>query len=111
MKAVKKVRPFLALLFYYIKSLTLANLRVAYDIVRPGLQIEPGFIVIPLKVKTDLEIMLFAHLLMMTPGTMCLDISPDRRRMHVHAINLKDIEALKKELTDGLENRILEVLR
>lgn len=111
MKAFKKIRALFALIIYYLKSLVIANIRVAIDILRPGHQIQPGFIVLPMKVKTDFEIMMFAHLLMMTPGTMCLDISPDRKWMHIHAIDLKDTEALKKELSEGLEKRILEVLR
>ena len=95
----------------YLFSLLLANLRIAFDILRPGLNIQPGIILIRIRAQTDFELMVFTNLLMMTPGTMALDISKDRNWMSVHVMYLHDVKELRKELEVDLQNKVLEVLR
>jgi multicomponent Na+:H+ antiporter subunit E len=71
----------------------------------------PGIIAFPLDAKSDLEITLFANLLTLTPGTLSLDVSSDKKILYVHALYVKDADSFRSELKNGLEKRLLEVLR
>lgn len=97
----------------YLGELFLANLRVAYDVATPKHHMRPGVIAIPLDATTDLEITMLANLITLTPGTLSLDLSPDRRVLYIHAmyIDSGDIEALRRRIKQSLERRVLEVLR
>ncbi|UWX57740.1 Na+/H+ antiporter subunit E [Chlorobaculum sp. MV4-Y] len=98
-------------LLYFLKELILANLRVAFDILTPKNYLEPGIVEVPLDVKSDLEITLFANLVTLTPGTLSLDVSADRKILYVHVMYLQDEEHFMCELKEGLEKRLIEVMR
>ncbi len=99
------------LLLFFIKKLIIANVRVAYDVFTPGYVMRPGILAVPLDAETDLEITLLANLITLTPGTLSLDVSHDRRTLYIHAMYADDPEAVKLSIKDGFERRILEVLR
>lgn len=88
-----------------------ANLRVAYDVVTRAHTSTPAVVAVPLRAKTDLEITLLANLISLTPGTLSLDVSPDRRTLYVHAMFAAEPEVLRQEIREGLERRLLEVMR
>jgi multicomponent Na+:H+ antiporter subunit E len=110
-KYFSKIPIAIRFIFYFIKELVIANLKVAFDIITPKDYMRPGIIAVPLNVKTDIEITLFANLLTLTPGTLSLDVSNDRKFLYVHALYVKDADSFRKELKEGLEKRLLEVLR
>jgi multicomponent Na+:H+ antiporter subunit E len=64
-----------------------------------------------LDARTDAEIMLVANLISLTPGTLSLDISEDRRVLYIHVMFLDDIEKTRQQIKQGLERRVLEVMR
>ena len=86
--------------------------RVARDVLSPRLRVRPGVVAVPLDARTDLEITLFANLVSLTPGTLSLDVSPDRRTLYVHAMDLPDgdVEAWSRELK-RTEARVIGLLR
>lgn len=98
-------------LLYFLKELIVANLRVAYDILTPENYMTPGIVEVPLDVESDLEITLFANLVTLTPGTLSLDVSKDRKTLYVHAMYLDDPEQFRRELKEGLEKRLIEIMR
>ena len=71
----------------------------------------PAILAIPLDVKTDLEITAFANLITLTPGTLSLEVSEDRKTLYIHAMYVDDINLFKERLKKGLERRLLQVLR
>jgi multicomponent Na+:H+ antiporter subunit E len=99
--------------FFYLGQLLLSNLRVAYDVVTPTHYMRPGVIAVPLDATTDAEITLLSNLITLTPGTLSLDLSPDRRILYVHAMYIDngDVEEACRQIKDGLERRVLQVLR
>ncbi len=103
-----KVLSFVA---YYIKEVLLSNFVVARDVLTPTHYMKPGIVAIPLRAETDFEITLLANLITMTPGTLSLDISDDRKTLYVHAMYVHDIDALRSEITDNLERLVLEIVR
>mgnify|MGYP000675226036 CR=1 FL=1 len=110
-KYFSKIPVTIKFIFYFIKELIMANLKVAFDIITPKDYMSPGIIAFPLDAKTDLEITLFANLLTLTPGTLSLDVSSDKKILYVHALYVKDADSFRSELKNGLEKRLLEVLR
>jgi multicomponent Na+:H+ antiporter subunit E len=106
-----RIRRVGSFLVFYVRELILANLRVAYDVVTPQMRSRPGIVAIPLDARTDLEITLLANLTTMTPGSLSLDVSDDRRVLYVHGMFVDDPETFRREIKEGLERRVLEVLR
>jgi multicomponent Na+:H+ antiporter subunit E len=106
-----KVRIGFKFVLFFIRELVLSNLRVAYDVITPRYHMKPSIVAVPLDAKTDAEITLLANLITLTPGTLSLDVSEDRKVLFVHALYVDDPDALRKEIKDGFERRVLEVLR
>jgi multicomponent Na+:H+ antiporter subunit E len=99
------------LILYFIRQLLVSNLRVLWDVVTPRHISSPGVIAVPLDAKTDLEITLVANLVSLTPGTLSLDVSEDRKNLYVHVMFLEDVESARRDIKEGIEKRVLEALR
>ena len=96
---------------FYVWELILANFRVAYDVMTPTHRMRPGVVAIPLDAKTDAEITLLANLITLTPGSVSLDVSSDRRFLYLHAMYIDDVEEFRQSIKNTIERRVLEVLR
>jgi multicomponent Na+:H+ antiporter subunit E len=110
-KYFRKIPVTIVFILYFLKELIIANLKVAFDVVTPKDYMKPAIVAVPLDVKSDLEITLFANLLTLTPGTLSLDVSSDKSVLYVHALYVNDADSFRDELKNGLEKRLLEVLR
>lgn len=95
---------------FFVKELIQANLRVAFDILTPPWHMKPGVIAFPLAARTEMEITLVANLISLTPGTLSLDVSDDRKVLYIHAMFLDDEEELRRNLKE-MEHRALELFR
>ncbi len=98
-------------IFFFLYELLKANLEVAYDVMTPSFFMKPGIVSIPLDAKTDLEITLLANLITLTPGTLSLDVSDDKKVLYVHSMYIKDKAGFIKNIKTGFEKRLLEILR
>ncbi len=96
--------------FFFIKEVIIANLKIAYDIVTPRHLMRPGVIAVPLDAQSDLEVITITNLITMTPGTLSLDVSMDRRVLYIHAMYIYDIEALRNEIRLTVVKRTKEIL-
>lgn len=98
-------------ILYYLFELFRSNLIIAWDIVTPTHYMRPGVIAIPLDAKSDVEITVLCNLITMTPGTLSLDVSADRKVLYIHAMYIEDVEKLRRQTKDSLERRVLDILR
>ena len=98
------------LLVTFLYELIKANLEVAYEVITPKLKMTPGIIMVPLDVKSNIGITLLANMISLTPGTLSIDVSNDRKVLFVHAMYIKDREAFIRSIKNGFEKRILEIL-
>jgi multicomponent Na+:H+ antiporter subunit E len=97
---------------FYLNQLLKSNLRLAHDVITPTHYMRPGVIAVPLDVRTDAEITLLANLITLTPGTLSLELSDDRHTLYVHIMYIdSDAEQARREIKDGLERRVLELMR
>jgi len=103
----------LSLALLFIKELMLSAVRVALLVLRPNLNahIRPAIIAYPLKLTGDAEITLLANLITLTPGTLSVDVSADRRFLYIHAMHVTDREAFIDELANGFEAKVAGVFR
>ena len=97
--------------FYFLFELVKANLQVAAHVVTPKFYMEPGIIKYPLDAKTDLEITLLANVITLTPGTLSLDVSDDRKVLYIHAMYVSDKDEFIDSIKNGFEKRILKIVR
>ena len=95
---------------YFLKELIRSNLRVAWDVVTPTHYMKPAVIAVPLDARTEGEIVLLANLISLTPGTLSLDVSSDRRVLYLHVMYLDDLEQTRAQIKQ-FEARVLELLR
>jgi multicomponent Na+:H+ antiporter subunit E len=95
---------------FFLWELVRANLRVALDVATPRFQMRPGVIRVPLDVKGDGEILLLAALINLTPGSVALDVSDDRKVMYVHVMYIRTPDEARAEIKDGFERRVLQLL-
>jgi multicomponent Na+:H+ antiporter subunit E len=101
----------LSLFFFFVKEIVLANLKVAASVITPSFDMRPRVLAVPLEARTDEEITCLANMISLTPGTLSLDVSTDRRVLYVHFMFAEDAEAARIEITQGLERKLLTVFR
>lgn len=99
------------LLAFFLVDLVKSSLVVAWDVLTPTLHARPAFVEMPLDAASDIEILLTANLISLTPGTLSIDVSPDRRTLLVHAMYADDPAAVVAGLKAGMERKVLEALR
>ena len=98
----------LAFVGFYIWELLISSLKVAYDVLTPTFHMRPRIIAVPLDVQSEGEITLLANLISLSPGSLTLDVSPDRRTLQVHVMYAGDsAEAAAQEIKQRLERRII----
>lgn len=95
---------------FFLWELVRANLRLAVEVATPSYHMKPGIIAVPLDVTRDSEILLLSMLINLTPGSVALDVSPDRKVMFVHVMYIETPDAARAEIKQGFERRVLELL-
>lgn len=98
------------LIWVFLVELWLSAFRVARDTLRPQMTFKPAIIAMPLDLKQDVEIMLLANLISLTPGTLSVDVSSDKSTLYIHAMDVDDPEDLCREIKDGFENLIKDAV-
>ena len=98
-----------AFFFFFIYELVKANLQVAYEVSTPRLNMTPGIVAVPLDIKSDFEITMLANLITLTPGTLSLDVSVDRKVMYVHSMYITNKEDFIRSIKNGFEKRIMDI--
>jgi multicomponent Na+:H+ antiporter subunit E len=86
-------------------------LRVARDVVTRKTYRRPGIVAVPLDAKTDAEITVLALFISLTPGTLAIDVSDDRKVLYVHEMFITDPEEVRRQLKAGFERYVLALLR
>lgn len=108
-------RPLLAcgraagLLALVLADVVVANLQVARAVLGPVRRLQPGFVEVPLELDDERAIVLLAHTVTLTPGTLSVDVSPDRRTLLVHALDVPDPAAAAQKIKARYERRIREI--
>jgi len=94
---------------FYLKEVLMSNLKVAHDVVTPKYYMQPAFIELDIEGLTDRQILFLANLITMTPGTLSLDVSEDKKRLKIHSMYVDDPRAAVEELETKILRRIRNV--
>lgn len=109
----RKIPKLVNLTLFFLKELLIANLRVTWDVLTPKHHMQPGVIAYPLVAASDLEITILANLISLTPGTLSLEVSDDRKILYFHAMYIVggDIDAVVRDIQNGFEKKLLQITR
>lgn len=110
-KYFRRVFQILGFLIFFVKEMVAANIRMAYYTIMPLSRLKPGIVAVEIEGMSNLEITIMANLITLTPGTLSLDVSQDRSQLIVHCMDASDPERIKRDIKDGFERRIKELLR
>lgn len=97
--------------FFFLYELVKANIAVGLDVITPTFYMKPGIVKYPLDAKSSAEISLLANLISLTPGTLSLDVSDDKKVLYIHAMYVNDREKFIKDIKNGFEKRLLAIMR
>ena len=75
---------------YFVRLLVKSNLMLAREVLRPTLQMKPRIIRYEIGNLTDPQIVALSNAITLTPGTLVVDVSRDKRTLYVHAMFAQD---------------------
>lgn len=110
-KYIKLVPKLISFFFFFLWEVVKANVHVAYEVITPTNNMKPGIVKLPLDAKTNLEITLLANLITLTPGTLSLDVSQDKKVLYIHSMYVHDKQEFIDDIKNGFERRLLGILR
>lgn len=84
-----------------------SNIAVVKVVLSREIKIEPRIFRYSVEGLTDMQITTLANSITLTPGTLSMGISDDRRWLYIHCMAGGDREAAVRD-TDDLKNRILQ---
>ncbi|MDY6833397.1 MAG: Na+/H+ antiporter subunit E [Chloroflexota bacterium] len=106
------VRKWLRLADYLIHlniEIIKANFKVARLVITPGKQPRSGIIAVPVDVEGDVSVTAFGNSITLTPSTITLLVSKDKKTFYVHALDIDDPEQSKREMKETLEMYISRI--
>ncbi|HWA19978.1 MAG TPA: Na+/H+ antiporter subunit E [Devosia sp.] len=101
----------LSLAFLFLRELIVSAIRVSILALTPRLKLHPAIVSYPLSVSSDAEITVLANLITLTPGTLSINVSDDRKTLLIHCIDAESGEAAIDDISGGFETKVLEVFR
>lgn len=104
----------LAFTLFLLGAIVRSSIQVASIILQPTMRLDQGIVAIPLTVTGDFEIAALATAITLTPGTLSVDVGHDaqgRRVLYVHNLVVGDPDAMRREIKEQFEQRILRFTR
>lgn len=95
-------------------QIILTNIGLAWVILQPRPNLNPGIISVPLTVSSGLEVTTLASSVSLTPGTLSIDLGENEdgeRVLYVHTLTLEDPETFRARIKDGFESLLLRITR
>ena len=96
---------------YFLYELTVSSLQVAWDVVTPRPRSRPAIIAVPLDIEEPIQITVLANLISLTPGSLSLDVSPDRTVLYVHEMFVDDPDETRRKIKTGFERLVREAMQ
>lgn len=97
------------LLGHVLYDILVANLEVALLVLGPTKRLRPAFIDVPLDSTHEIALAALISIVSLSPGTLCAELSDDRRRLVVHVLDLEDEAALVALIKSRYEAPLMEI--
>lgn len=96
--------------FIVLWDIVVANLQVAWIVLSvPNSRLKPTWIVVPLALKHPEAITVLAGTITLTPGTVSADLSSEGNSLLVHVLHTDDPDAVRDDIKNRYERRLLEI--
>ncbi|WP_338470037.1 Na+/H+ antiporter subunit E [Niallia sp. XMNu-256] len=99
------------LLIVFIRELISSSVLVVRQIMKPKLNITPGIFKMNTELETDTEVALLSLLLTLTPGSVVMEVTPDRKTLYIHALDIPESSDAVIKSTKVFEKAIKDVTR
>ena len=97
------------LIITFLTELIKANFGVLKIILKPRIENKPGFFVYETELERDWQLVLLSNLITLTPGTVVLGISDDRKKIYIHSIDFSTKEEEIQNIKSSLEKVVRKV--
>lgn len=101
----------LRLSIHVLFDIVKANVEVAIMVLGPTARLRPAFIVVPLDVEHELATTALISIVSLSPGTLCAELSDDRRALLVHVLDLEEESALVELIKSRYETPLKEIFQ
>ena len=85
-------------LLKYLVRLIRSSMYVTYDILTPKFHMKPAILKIPVQVTSDQHLLALVNLITMTPGTLTIDLTEDKKAIYIHAMYVKNSEDIYNDI-------------
>ncbi|WP_246072489.1 Na+/H+ antiporter subunit E [Martelella lutilitoris] len=103
-----RARRVTALFLVFLYDLMKSAWSVAKLVCSPRMEVKPGILRFELSLEKDFEIVLLANMITLTPGTLTVDVSDDKKYLYIHAIDCSDPDGIRRDIANGFEKKIRE---
>lgn len=107
---VKRPLKVVEYIFVVLYDILLANVAVARIVAfKANAKRRPTWIAVPLELRTPEAITVLAGTITMTPGTVSADVSAEGHALLVHCLDADDPDAVRDEIKQRYERRLMEI--
>ncbi len=106
---VKKPLKMISFFGVLLVDILVSNIVVAKQVLGSPERLQPGFVAIPLELKDALPITLLASTISLTPGTVSIEITTDRKTLYVHALHVENETTLIDRIKHRYEQPLKEI--
>lgn len=99
-----RIIPFIA---FFVAQVIKSNIQVVKVVVAPNITLKPRIVRYSVQGLNDMQITTIANAFTLTPGTLSMGLSEDKRWLYIHCMFGADREAAIRDL-DTIKNRILQ---
>lgn len=94
------IRPIRVAMFvgYFLYQLVVSTISVARAVIAPRDRINTGIVSVELRGCSDAVVTLIADAISLTPGTLTLEVQRHPLTLYVHALDVRDIDVLRREI-------------
>jgi multicomponent Na+:H+ antiporter subunit E len=103
-----RIIPVLSLIRLFLFELIMSAIKVSTLVLQPDMKLKSGIFAYETALTKDSHITLLANLITLTPGTLTVDVSDDKRTLYIHAVDCSDLEATRADIRNGFERKIKE---
>lgn len=107
---LRKPRVIVEYILIVLWDIIVANFQVAGLILfRRASDLQPGWISIPLELRTPEAITVLAGTITLTPGTVSADMSAEGHYLLVHCLHAPDPDSVRDQIKARYERRLMEI--
>ncbi|WP_026958706.1 MULTISPECIES: Na+/H+ antiporter subunit E [Aliagarivorans] len=106
-------KPLLALryLLVLLGDIVVSNIDVAKRVLQSNRKLRPAFIAFPVELEPPLPLTILTSSISLTPGTVSVELSKDRKWLYIHVLHLDDEQEMIAHIKQRYERPLREVFQ